>query len=165
MNAKRHLLRRKAGDDSTNQLRRENLRESGARDKRGRHHRNNDGESFLRVPLALFRQKPRIDGNECDRSCAARDDVVEKVGQGERRAIGVDQLSRAKRVGDVSLADVSDHARERDGSHQQQCRREGGVLVRRTEEAQQTHPSQINAFGGCWESYRRCGIGNGNLPA
>jgi hypothetical protein len=36
------------------------------------------------------------------------------------------------------------------------------VLVRWTKEAEKTHPSQINASGGWWESYRRCGIGNGN---
>jgi hypothetical protein len=35
------------------------------------------------------------------------------------------------------------------------------VLVGWAEEAQQTHPSQINASCGCWESYWRAGIGNG----
>jgi hypothetical protein len=36
------------------------------------------------------------------------------------------------------------------------------VLVRGTKEAQQTHPSQINASGGRRESYRKDGIGEGN---
>jgi len=144
-------------------LRREDLSHYGAGDEHGGHHGNDDGESLLRVLLALFRQKTGIDGDECDRGGATGNDVVEPVGQGEGGDVCVGLLPGAEGVGDVGLADVSDHARERDGRHQQQRRRKRRVLVRWPEETQQTHPSQIKPSGGRRESYRRDGIGNGNL--
>ena len=122
MNAESQLLGREAVEHPTGELRGEDLGEDGACDQHRGHHRNDDGESFLGVLLALFRQKPGIDGDECDGGGAAGDDVVEPVGEGESGDVGVGLLTGAEGVGDVGLADVSDHARERDGRHQQQCR-------------------------------------------
>src|SRR5258706_2244052 len=155
MNTELHLLRREAVEHPTGELRREDLGHNGAGDEHGGHHGDDDGECFLRVLLALFREKAGIDGDERDRSGAAGHDVVEPVGQSECSDVGVGLLPGTESVGDVGLADVSDYARERDGAHQQQRRREGGVLVRWAEKAQQTHPSQINASCGWWESYWR----------
>ena len=139
MNAEPHLLGREAVEHPAGELRREDLGQDGAGDEHRGHHGNDDGESFLRILLALFRQKPGVDGDEGDRSGAAGDDVVEPVGEGEGGDVGVGLLSGAESVGDVGLADVSDHARERDGRHQQQRCRKRRVLVRWAEEAQQTH--------------------------
>ncbi len=66
-------------------------------------------------------------------------DVVKPVWEGEGGYVGVRLLAGTESVGDVGLANVSDHARERDGRHQQQRCRKRRVLVRWAEEAQQTH--------------------------
>src|SRR5271165_709998 len=148
MHAELHLLGREAVEEPGDELRGEDLGDYGAGYEHGGHYSNDDVESFLRVVLALFRKKPCIDGDECDGGGAAGDDVVEPVGQGEGGYVGVGLLSGTKGVGDVGLADVSDDAREGDGRHQQQRRRKGGMLVRWTEEAEETHRLQINASVG-----------------
>jgi len=154
MNTELQLLGREAVEHPAGELRGEDFGYDGAGDEHRGHHSDDDGESLLGVVLALLRQKAGVDGDESDRGGAAGDDVVEPVGQGEGGYVGVGLLSGAESVGDVGLADVSDHARERDGRHQQQRRRKRGVLVRGTKKAQQTHLWQINASGGWWQSYR-----------
>lgn len=148
MNAEAHLLRVEAAEHPTGELRCEDFGDDRPGDEHGGHDGDDDGESFLRVLLAFFGEKSRIDGDECDGGGAAGDDVVEPVGQGESGDVGVGHLSGAESVGDVGLADVSDDAREGDGRHQQQRRGEGGVLVRGTEEAEKTHRLQSNASDG-----------------
>ncbi len=110
MNAELHLLGREAVEHPAGELRGEDLGQDGAGDEHRGHHGDDDGESFLRVVLALFGQKTGIDGDESDRGGAAGDDVIEPVGQGEGGYVGVGLLSGAEGVGDVGLADVSDHA-------------------------------------------------------
>src|SRR5271163_3945505 len=113
MHTELHLLGREAGNDAMDQLRGEDFCEDGSGDQNRGHYGDDDGESFLRVLLALFSEEPRVDGDEGDRGRASGDDVVEKIGQGEGSSVGVDQLSRSEGIGDIGFANVSDDAGER----------------------------------------------------
>ena len=93
------------------ELRREDFRDDGADDHHRGHDRDDDGKGLLRVGVALFRQKPRIDRDECNGSRAPGHDVVKPVRQSEGGDVGVGLRPGAECEGDVRLADVADHAR------------------------------------------------------
>ncbi len=137
MNAELDLLRLEAFHEPAHKLRREYFRPNRPHNHHRGHHRDDDGERLLRVGFALLREKTRVDRNEGDRSRASGHDVVEKVGQGESRHVGVGLRPRSEGEGDVSLARVTDHARQHHRPHQQHGSRERSVLVRGAEEAQQ----------------------------
>ena len=146
MDSQVHLRGREAVKHPAHELRREDFGEDGAHDHDRSHDRDDDGKGFLRVGIALLREKSRIDRDEGDRSRAPGHDVVEPVGQREGGDVGVGLRACAEGVGDVGLADVADHAREHDRRHQQQRGREGRVLVRGTKEPQKSgHGPQIYA--------------------
>ena len=129
-----HLRRRETMKHPAHKLRRKDFRENGAGNHHRSHHRDDDGESLLRVGFALLREKPRIDRDECNRSRAPGHDVVEPVRQGEGGDVGVGLRPGAKSVGNICLADVADHPRQHHRRHQQQRGRKSRVLVRRAEE-------------------------------
>jgi len=129
MNAEIDLLWCEAGEHPAHELGREDLGQDGAGDQHGGHHGDDDGESLLRILLALFREETGVDRDKSDRSGASRDDVVEPVGQSKRGDVSVGLLAGSESIGNVGFADVSDGARERDGRHQKQRGRKGGVLM------------------------------------
>ena len=137
MNAKVDLIRLEVFDEPAHELGRVDFREDRAHDHYRGHDRDDDGECFLRVVVALLGQESRIDGDECNGGRAAGHNVVQEVGQGKRGNIGVGLRSGAEGEGNVGLAGVADHARERDRAHQQDGRRERRMLVRRPKKTQQ----------------------------
>ena len=144
MDGQVHLRGGKAVKHPAHKLRREDFSNDRPHDHYCAHDRNNYGEGLLRVGIALFRQEPRIDGDECNRRSAPGHDVVEPVRQGEGGDVGVGLRAGAEGVGDVSLANVADHARQHHRRHQQQCGRERRVLVRGAEEPQKSgHGLQV----------------------
>ena len=94
------------------------------------HHGDDDGESFLRIGSRFSGEEAGVDRDERDRRCAAGDEVVEPIGQGEGGDVGVGLRAGTEGLGDVGFADVSDDARDHDGGHQQQRCGKRGVLMR-----------------------------------
>ena len=146
MDGQIHLRGRETVKHPAHELRRKDFGDDRAHDHHRGHDRDDDGKSLLRVGVALLREKPRIDGDECNGGRAPGHDVVEPVGQGEGGDVSVGLRACAEGIGDVGLADVADHAREHDRRHQQQRGRESRVLVRRTKEPQKSgHGPRIYA--------------------
>ena len=74
------LRGRETAKHPAHELRREDFSEDGAGNHHRGHDRDDDGEGFLRVGIAFFREKPCIDRDECNGSRTPGHNVVEPVG-------------------------------------------------------------------------------------
>jgi len=83
-------------------------------------------------------RKAGIDRNERDGSGPASNQIIQPVRNGEPGDISIGRAPRSEGVGDICLAHVADHAGEHHGRHQQERRRKSAVLMRRTQETEQT---------------------------
>ena len=83
------LRGREAVKHPAHELRRKDFSDDRSNDHHRSHHCDDDGEGLLRVGVALFREEPRIDRDEGNRSRAPGHDVIEPVGQGEGGDVGV----------------------------------------------------------------------------
>ncbi len=117
MDGQVHLRWRESVKHPAHELRREDFSNDRPHDHYCAHDRNNYGKGLLRIGIAFFRQETRIDGDECNGRSASGDDVVEPVRQGEGGNVGVGLRTGAEGVGNVSLANVADHAREHNRRH------------------------------------------------
>ena len=61
-----------------------------------------------------LREQPRVDGDERGRERALAEDVLEEVGDSERRVEGVRRVGVAEEVGEDALADDADDAAQQD---------------------------------------------------
>ena len=103
--------------DERGELGRQDFRQRHQRHQREAHHANNRGEDAPALLLAVLRHVLGEDRDEGQAKRAGRDQVVEKVGEGERRVIGVGNGVRTDLMGDRPLAEEAQQAAGQDAGH------------------------------------------------
>jgi hypothetical protein len=84
----------------------------------------------------FFGKEASVDRDKSDRYRATRENVIQKVGDGEARIISIRERAGSEGPCDIHLPHITNHAGEHDCRHQQQRCGKCCVLVRWPKQAQ-----------------------------